>query len=98
MVREKLDVHVPEELVELLSGTTLSSLPLDEQVRCALAMHLLLTRRVSLGRAAELAGLSYRAFWDLLVQLDLPVFAYGAKEYEVDVPSLEEAERRETRS
>ncbi len=98
MVRAKLDVHVPEELVELLSGTTLSSLTLDEQVRCALAIHLLLTRRVSLGRAAELAGLPYRGFWDLLVQLDLPAFAYGAGEFEVDLPSLEEAERRETRS
>lgn len=98
MVRANLDVHVPEELVELLAGTTLSSLPLDEQVRCALAIHLLLTRRVSLGRAAELAGLPYRGFWDLLVQLDLPAFVYGAKEYEVDVSSLEESERRETRS
>jgi predicted HTH domain antitoxin len=98
LVRANLDVHVPEELVELLSGTTLSSLPLDGQVRCALAIHLLLTRRVSLGRAAELAGLPYRGFWDLLVQLDLPVFVYGAEDYEADVRSLEEAERRETLS
>ena len=98
MVRANLDVHVPEELVELLSGTTLSSLPLEEQVRCALAIHLLLTRRVSLGRAAELAGLPYRRFWDLLVQLDLPAFVYDAEAYAVDLRSLEEAERRETRS
>ena len=98
MVRANLDVHVPEELVELLSGTTLSSLPLDEQVSCALAIHLLLTRRVSLGRAAELAGLPYRRFWDLLVELDLPTFAYDAEAYAVDLRSLEEAERRETRA
>ena len=98
MVRANLDVHVPEELVELLSGTTLSSLPLEEQVRCALAIHVLLTRRVSIGRAAELAGLPYRRFWDLLVQLDLPAFVYDAEAYAVDLRLLEEAERRETRS
>jgi len=38
-----------------------------------LAMKLFETKKLSLGKAATVAGLSYRAFYDLLRRYDVPV-------------------------
>ena len=38
-----------------------------------LAMKLFETEKLSLGKAAEMAGLSYRAFYELLVRYGTPV-------------------------
>jgi len=38
-----------------------------------LAMKLFETEKLSLGKAAEMAGLSYRAFYELLVRYGIPV-------------------------
>jgi predicted HTH domain antitoxin len=38
-----------------------------------LAMKLFETKKLSLGKAAAVAGLSYRAFYDLLRRYDVPV-------------------------
>jgi len=38
-----------------------------------LAMKLFETEKLSLGKAAEMAGLSYRAFYELLIRYGIPV-------------------------
>jgi predicted HTH domain antitoxin len=38
-----------------------------------LAMKLFETKKLSLGKAAAVAGLSYRAFYDLLRRYDMPI-------------------------
>lgn len=87
-------VEVPVELLELLGRSGPSFGTDDERVRAALAVHLFVTHQVSIGRAAELAGLSYLDFEQLLRDLDLPVVFYGEAEYTADLRTITELERR----
>ena len=54
-----------------------------------LCMALYKTGRLSLGKAAELAGRPVPAFMDLLAAHDVPVFGYSGDELEQDLRDLE---------
>lgn len=56
-----------------------------EEARLLLMVKLFETDRLSLGKAAELAGYSKRAFVDLLGKLGVPVFNYPAEDLEREV-------------
>jgi len=92
----RLDVEVPEELLQLLSRSKLSTGDRATQVRTALAIHLFLTGEVSLSKAAELTGEDRASFERLLRGLDLPLVFYGREEYLRDLRAVEAFER-ETR-
>ena len=49
------------------------------------AMKLFETEKLSLGKAAEVARLSYRAFYDLLMRYNVPVASYTEEEIKEDV-------------
>ena len=89
----RLDVDVPEELLQLLSRSRLSTRDRATQVRTALAIHLFLTGDVSLSKAAELTGEGRASFERLLQGLDLPLVFYGREEYLRDLQSVEAFER-----
>lgn len=90
---EEETVYLPEEVVHHLRDGPLKDAALDDQVRCIVAIHLYVTHQVSLGAAADMAGLSYRGFWDLLQQLDLPVFTYGERERQQDLDGIRKFQR-----
>jgi predicted HTH domain antitoxin len=46
--------------------------------------------KLSLGKAAEVAGLSYRTFYELLIRYNIPVVSYRDDEVQMD---LENARR-----
>lgn len=98
MASSGLEVNVPSELVDLLSHGKLSSLPVEEQIRRALAIHLFITRQVSVGRAAELALMAYGGFLDLLNELGIPAFFYDENEAFADVSAAERFARRRAAS
>lgn len=98
MTTSGLDVNVPSELVDLLSHGKLASMSVDEQIRRALAIHLFITRQVSLGRASELASMAYGGFLDLLNELGIPAFLYDEGEAREDVSAAERFARRRTAS
>lgn len=89
----RLDVDVPEELLQLLSSSRLSARDRATQVRAALAIHLFLTGEVSLSKAAELTGESRASFERLLQGLDLPLVFYGREEHLRDLQAVEAFER-----
>jgi predicted HTH domain antitoxin len=94
MSEVKLDVKVPEELLDLLGRSKLSARDRAGQVRAALAIHLLLAGEISGGKAAELAGQRRADFEDLLRDLGLPLVAYDREEFQRDRPAIEALERR----
>ncbi len=49
-----------------------------DEARLLLSMKLFEAKRVSLGKAAELAGYSKRAFMELLAEQGIPVIDYSA--------------------
>jgi len=98
MAGSTLNVHLSEDLAERLLEGAMKGASLDDQVKRAVAIHLFLTHQVTLGAAADLADMSYREFWDQLVELGLPVFDYGAEQREQDKAGLQEYDRRKSAS
>jgi predicted HTH domain antitoxin len=92
MATKKVDV--PEELLDLLGRSRLGRRAGSDRVRAALALHLFLDGLVSVGKAAELAGVPRLEFEWLLVEMGLPTVRYDLADYEHDLRGLAEAERR----
>jgi len=57
----------------------------DREVKMLLASRLYEKGKLSLGQAAGLAGLSKRAFMEILGDYDVPVFNYPASELDNDI-------------
>ena len=49
------------------------------------AMKLFEARKLSLGKAAETAGLSYRAFYELLLRYEIPVIAMTEEDVQWEI-------------
>lgn len=64
----------------------------ESAVRLRIAMTLFADETLSLGRAAEVAGLTTRAFWDALVSHGIPVIVYDDEAWEQDKRFLESFE------
>lgn len=89
-------IEVPDELLTLLQGSRLGAGDAAGQVQAALAIHLFLEDLVSIGKAAELAGVPRLEFESLLVEIGLPTVRYDLPDYEQDLAGLAEARRRDT--
>jgi hypothetical protein len=87
-------VDVPVEVLELLRGSRLGRHPVVDQVRVALGIHLFLEGLVSVGKAAELAGVPRVEFEWLLVELGIPTVQYDVADAELDELGIVEANRR----
>ena len=59
-----IEIKLPAELAEELGLE--SAKELESHARLLLAIDLYMSGKISLGRAAELAGLSYDEFWEAL--------------------------------
>lgn len=87
-------VAVPEELLERLEHSRLGRRSAADQVKIALAMHLYLDGLISIGKAAELAGEPRIDFEWLLSQMGLPIARYDVADYEQDLRTIAQTERR----
>jgi predicted HTH domain antitoxin len=67
--------------IELELPTTVSA----EEARLLLAVKLYETERLSLGKAAELAGYSVRTFMEILAHYGVPLYRYDPDELEREV-------------
>jgi predicted HTH domain antitoxin len=83
-------VEIPQEFLDLLARSRLSSLDEERRVKAALALHLFVTGEISAGKTAELIGLPLIEFHDLLRELDIPLVVYGLAEYEQDKAAANE--------
>ncbi len=66
----------------------------EAQARLALAIGLFQEELVSVGKAASIAGLSYRAFLDVLHQKGIPAFTYTEEMFEQDRAFLDRQRER----
>ena len=63
----------------------IKGLPIDHDgTRRSLAIQLYAQDRLSLGKAATMAGMPIFDFWSLLVDRGVPVFYYTEEDYEAD--------------
>lgn len=87
-------IAVPEEILALFKQSRLGSRAEEDQVRAALAIHLFQEGVISIGKSAKLAGDPRIDFQWLLVQMGIPTVRYELADYERDLESLAEADRR----
>ncbi|MGB3543781.1 UPF0175 family protein [Rubrivirga sp.] len=66
----------------------LPSVVTPERARLILALGLFQDGDVSVGKAAEIAGLSYRSFLDVLRERDIPAYVIDEEYWEQELASL----------
>jgi predicted HTH domain antitoxin len=91
MATQRIEVEVPEDLLELLKRSRIGERPLAEQVRFALAVQLFQEGVISVGKAAEIAGEARAPFELLLGSMGIPPVRYSLQDYEQDSKNLEKA-------
>ncbi len=67
----------------------------EARARLLLAIGLFQEEEVSVGKAAEIAGLSYRAFLDALRERDIPAYTYTDEMLEEDLAFVRRQRDRE---
>ena len=77
------DVHLPEEFRPLLDEFGVST-SLEDRVKLSIAMALLISRKISLARAAELCGYMLDSFMDLLRDQGIPWMDYSHDDLSMD--------------
>jgi predicted HTH domain antitoxin len=70
-----------------------SEMPLDKRMKVWAAISLYLERKISIGRAAELAEMGSGDFQDYLVQHEIPVSLITFKELQEELSMLKETGR-----
>ncbi len=83
-----LEVRLPADVYRLLRAEGYDRAGLGEDAREGLAARLYAEHRLSIGRAAEMAGLPLVRFIDLLRLLNIPVAEYGQEEYADDLETI----------
>jgi predicted HTH domain antitoxin len=81
----ELTLHYPDDLL-LASGKTRSAL--EDQLRFELAVRLFEVGQLSLGKAAELAGLSKPRFGEELGRLKIPTINLDDPEIDAELSTL----------
>jgi predicted HTH domain antitoxin len=89
-------IEIPNELLDLLKDSRLGGRSETDQVKSALAIHLFQEGLISIGKAAELAGVPRLEFEWLLVEMGIPVVRYDVADYEADKRGIAAAEQRQT--
>jgi predicted HTH domain antitoxin len=84
-----VEVRCPADLYQALEAEGLDRAELTREAQEGLAMRLYAGGRVSIGRAARLAGLPLVEFMDRLHCLGLPVVRYGEQELAQDLKTIE---------
>lgn len=90
---ESVEIGIPEELLELLKRSRLGQRPVQEQVRIALAIHLLQEGVISAGKAASIAGEPRANFELLLAEMGIPAVRYDVDDLFEDRETLRHVRR-----
>ena len=91
---QTVGVDIPEELLALLKRSRLGDRPVPEQIRIALAIHLLQEGVISTGKAASIAGEPRATFEILLAEMGIPALRYEVADYEKDLEALDRARQK----
>ena len=94
---QTVEVDIPEELLTLLKRSRLGDRTVPEQVRVALAIHLLQEGVISVGKAASIAGEPRATFELLLAEMGIPSVRYDVEDHQQDREAFERARQKRPR-
>ena len=80
-----LNLKLPQDVYLALQSSGLNRDQLEAQASRDMAGQMYAEGRLSLGKAAKMAGLPISTFWLSLVERGLPVFDYTKEDYEDDL-------------
>ncbi|MBI4551115.1 MAG: UPF0175 family protein [Candidatus Latescibacteria bacterium] len=83
-----LEVRCPANVYQALRAEGFDKDTLSQEAREGLAVRLYGEHRLSLGKAAELAGLPIIKFMDVLRSLNMSIVEYGEEEYAQDLQTI----------
>ncbi len=89
-----LELPLSEDIYLALQSAGLTRDKLRAHALQDLAIQLYTEGRLSLGKAAQLAGLRLWGFWLLLVERNLPVFEYTPEDYQADLAIIRQLARQ----
>jgi predicted HTH domain antitoxin len=92
-------MKLPQPIYLALQSAGLNRDKLSERATRNLAIQLYSDGHLSLGKAAEMAGMPLLGFWSLLVERSVPVFDYTEEDYETDLATVQRlvANRKENK-
>jgi len=79
-----IEVEIPEDLLELLKHSRLGDRSVSQQIRFAMAIHLLQQGIISTGKAASIAGEPRATFELMLGEMGIPAVTYTLEDYRND--------------
>ena len=88
----KLSVEFPESLV---AGLWIDEATASAKMKEAVVLDLFRQKRISIRKGAELLGLSYREFLDLLSRRQVPITDYEEGEIDCDLEAFKKIEQEE---
>ena len=84
----------PQAELTLLKRSRLGDRTVPEQVRVALAIHLLQEGVISVGKAASIAGEPRATFELLLAEMGIPAVRYDVEDYQQDREAFERSRQK----
>jgi predicted HTH domain antitoxin len=79
-----LELTVPEDVYFTLQSEGFDRDGLQKQAQLDLAVNMYRENRLSIGKAASLAGITIQSFWAELIQRGQKVFDYTEEDYTAD--------------
>ncbi|GAB4476123.1 MAG: hypothetical protein OHK0037_37620 [Elainellaceae cyanobacterium] len=92
MATETITLEVSQDI---LAALKMGATDLGQQIRLLAAIAFFQEKKLSLGKAAELAGLNRLSFMDLLVERNIVVFDYDESALATDLAGIGELIRHE---
>lgn len=83
-----LELTLPEDVYSTLQSEGFDRDGLQKQAQLDLAVNLYRENRLSIGKAASLAGITIQSFWAALIQRGQTVFEYSKEDYATDQAAL----------
>lgn len=93
-----VELNVAEDIYWALQSAGLRREELGTRAARDMAVQLYAEGRLSLGKAARLAGMSIQAFWPLLNSRGIPVVHYSEDDYALDMETVRQLVARENES
>jgi predicted HTH domain antitoxin len=87
MKQKHIELEIPEDIAFSLEKEG-KSRDISGEIKKAIAVNMFQREVISLGKAAELAGMSRVAFIELLKDYNIPAYNYREKDYKEDQKSV----------
>lgn len=87
-MKETLTLHVPKSLADLWKALKQKKIPVEEDLKEEMVLALVRKHRITASRGAELLGMHYQEFLDLMAENEVPFFDYELGEVKKDVETL----------